>query len=177
MPDRSPRLILYEKQTPPPGSSCMRQDWGLFPGGSSAIVETVWDTDETEATTQTRDRGAGGNTGTGQAFDFTRPPDPGDEVLRLWRRYHSGLQRTAMLGLPPPEDQCLARDRTANARSGIVLQLLSCPVAQAFQPATPTFLSASGRISHWLRLRRSVGQAPSPAPDPLVRFPDSSIDF
>src|ERR1035441_6495448 len=66
------------------------------------------DTDETEAAAQTRDRCSGGNTGTGQAFDFARPPDPGHEVLRLWRRNHSGLQRTALLGLPPLKDQRLA---------------------------------------------------------------------
>src|ERR1017187_6461606 len=91
---------------------------GLFPGGGSAIVETVCDTNETEAATQTRDRCSRGNPGTGQAFDFTRSPDPGHKVLRLWRRNHFGLQRTALLGLPPPEDQCLARDRAADARSG-----------------------------------------------------------
>src|ERR1035441_43532 len=27
MRDHSSRLILYEKPAPPPGSSCMRQDW------------------------------------------------------------------------------------------------------------------------------------------------------
>src|SRR5437870_8222778 len=31
MPYRSSRLILYEKQTSAPGSSCMRQDYTLFP--------------------------------------------------------------------------------------------------------------------------------------------------
>src|ERR1022692_4081792 len=77
------------------------------------------DRDETKATAQTRDGCSGGNTGTGQAFDFARPPDPGDEVLGLWRRHHAGLQRTALLGLPPPEDQRLARDRAADAGAGI----------------------------------------------------------
>src|SRR5450631_3379414 len=36
---RAPRLILYEKPSPSPGSSCMRQDW---PGGCAsgcAIME------------------------------------------------------------------------------------------------------------------------------------------
>src|SRR5271157_2215965 len=83
--------------------------------------------DETEATAQTRDGCSGRNTGTGQAFDFPRPPDCDDEVLRLWRRNYSGLDRTPLLGLPPLEDQRLARDRTADARAGIVLQQLSCP--------------------------------------------------
>src|ERR1035441_630098 len=38
MRDHASRLILYEKPAPPPGSSCMRQDWLLHPVQTADII-------------------------------------------------------------------------------------------------------------------------------------------
>src|ERR1019366_5609963 len=72
---------------------------------------------ETEGAAKARAGDPQGIVGTGQAFHFPGWPDEARQVLGLRRRGFRCGGRTAVLGLPPSEDQRLARERAADARS------------------------------------------------------------